>query len=313
MIDNQCRICDKVFEVQESLFRHLKVHKITLQEYTLKWKYGGVIPLCACGCGGENSWNVALKDFTRFVHGHHAYGRVKSDEEKRKIGEKNRENMKAWMAKHPDIAKKRAADLIKNKSPESEKMRIESLRRAYKNMTPEDKLKFSVHTKNLWKNGTLKIARLKAAETFKLKSTNGEYDFDTRNDKISATVTQRYLDGGFEWCEGQYSSTKTGNVCNFRSSWELRLMKMIDEDPRVATWSYEPLSIPYTLEGKSKRYIPDFHIVSSAGKDYLVEVKPSNLTQTPMNSAKRDAAQLFCEKIGWTYVEWNNEGEVSLD
>jgi hypothetical protein len=313
MIDNQCKICDKEFGSQESLFRHLRAHGTTVKEYILKWRYNGVIPLCACGCGGENNWNVALKDFTKFVHGHHAHGRVKSEDEKRKIGEKNSVNMKEWMSRHPDVARKRVQQMADNRTPETEERRIKSVCKTYEDMTPEDKEMFSDRAKKLWDIGVLSDAHSKATETFKRRSLNGEYDFVTRNDKISATVTQRYLDGGFEWCEGQYSSTKTGKVCNYRSSWELHLMKMIDKDPRVETWSYEPLSIPYILEGKSKRYIPDFHIVSSTGKDYLVEVKPSNLTQTSMNSAKRDAAQLFCEKLGWTYVEWNNEGEIDLD
>lgn len=313
MIDNQCKICDKEFGAQESLFRHLKAHGTTAREYILKWRYNGVIPLCACGCGGENNWNVALKDFTKFVHGHHAHGRVKSEDEKRKIGEKNSVNMKEWMSRHPDVARKRVQQMADNRTPESEERRIKSVCKTYEDMTPEDKERFSDHFKKLWKDGVLLTAHSKATETFKRRSLNGEYDFVSRNEKISASITQRYLDGGFEWSDGQYISTKTGKVCNHRSSWELELMKRLDEDNRVETWNYEPLSIPYTLEGKSKRYLPDFHIVSSAGKDYLVEVKPSNLSLTDMNTAKREAAQIFCEKIGWKYLEWNPDEVISLD
>jgi hypothetical protein len=313
MIDNQCKICDKEFGSQESLFRHLRAHGTTAREYILKWRYNGVIPLCACGCGGENNWNVALKDFTKFVHGHHAHGRVKSEDEKRKIGEKNSVNMKEWMSRHPDVARKRVQQMADNRTPETEERRIKSVCKTYEDMSFEDKVGFSNRAKKLWNIGILSKARSKAAETFKKRFLGGEYDFVSRNEKISASITQRYLDGGFEWSDGQYISTKTGKICNYRSSWELDLMKKLDTDDRVVSWNYEPLSIPYTHEGKSKRYLPDFHIVSSTGKDYLVEVKPPNLSLTVMNTAKREAAQVFCEKIGWVYIEWNPDEVISLD
>lgn len=129
MLDNKCRVCEKEFDSLESVFRHVKVHKMKASEYVLKWKHDGQVPLCACGCGGENSWNVSLKDFTRFIHGHHANGRVKSDEEKAKIGKKNSENMKRWMSLHPEVAKKRVKQLEKGRTPEVYKKISESVRR----------------------------------------------------------------------------------------------------------------------------------------------------------------------------------------
>jgi hypothetical protein len=313
MLDNKCKICEKEFGSLESVFRHIKAHEIKAKEYVLKWKHNGIVPLCSCGCGGETNWNIALKDFAKFIQGHHAHGRAKSDDEKRRIGEKNRANMKAWMARHPDIAKKKTEHMTSFKNPEVEERRINSTRKAYELMTVEDKQKFSDHAKRLWEDGTLAAAHVKAAETFSQRFANGEYDFAERNEKISAVITQRYLDSGFEWSDGRYVSVKTGKICNYRSSWELDLMKVLDFDDRVETWNYEPMSLPYVLEGKTRRYIPDFHIVSTNGKDYLVEVKPSNLSLTDMNTAKREAAQDFCEKIGWKYLEWNPDEVISLD
>ena len=79
-------------------------------------------------------------------------------------------------------------------------------------------------------------------------------------------------------------------------------MVLLDGDSRIDTWSYEPLSIPYILEGETRRYIPDFLVVFE-GRDYLLEVKPSSLTDIPINTAKRAAAVVFCQKNGWKYGE----------
>jgi len=247
-----------------------------------------------------------MRSFTKFVKGHSAKGRTKSDDEKRRIGEKNSINMKLWMSRHPDIAKKRGKEMFSGRTPEIEAKRIESTKCAYDSMTAEDKQKFSDHTSRLWQDGTLVEARTKAAQTFKDRFANGEYDFTERNDKISAAITQLYLDGGFQWSTGQYTSIKTGATCNYRSSWEKEFMELLDNDPRVEAWNYEPLTIPYIHEGKTHRYIPDFLVVID-GKDVLVEVKPPSLTDTKMNEAKRQAASDFCQKNGWKYQVWNPE------
>ena len=299
-----CRECDKEFDSLESVFRHQRSHGQTAQSYVLKWDHSGVVPLCACGCGQNTAWNVGMKKYTTFVKGHSSKGKVKSEDEKRRIGEKNRVNMTRWMSRHPDVAAKRGIDLNSTRTPEFETRRIESTRQSYAAMTPEDKQKFSEHAKELWHDGTLVEARSKAAQTFKDRFASGEYDFTARNDKISAAITQRYLDGGFEWSTGQYTSIKTGATCNYRSSWEAEFMRILDFEPRVATWNYEPFTIPYVYEGKTRRYIPDFLIVLD-GEDVLVEVKPPSLTDTGLNEAKRQAALDFCHRNGWKYRVWN--------
>jgi len=92
-------------------------------------------------------------------------------------------------------------------------------------------------------------------------------------------------------------------------------MKILDGNPRVETWSYEPLTIPYVHEGKTRRYIPDFLIVID-GTDMMVEVKPDELTGIGVNEAKRQAALEFCQRNGWKYTTWkpgDNIDEYSCD
>lgn len=128
--DKCCKECNKEFESYESVLRHVKVHSMKARDYVLKWKHGGKIPTCHCGCARNTDWNVNKRDFTDFIHGHHAAGRVKSDEEKAKIGKKNSENMKRWMSMHPEVAAKRG--ILMNKAtlnPEVQKKKSESMAR----------------------------------------------------------------------------------------------------------------------------------------------------------------------------------------
>ena len=253
-----------------------------------------------------------MRKYTSFIKGHSFKGRTKTEDEKRRIGEKNRVNMKNWMARHPDVAARRVIDLNSNRTPEFEARRTAASNKTYASMTPEDKQKFSNHTKKLWNEGILVEAHIKASETFKERFALGQYDFTERNDKISATITQRYLDGGFEWSTGQYTSTKTGVLCNYRSSWELELMTILDGDDRIESWRYEPISIPYVIDGKTRRYVPDFHAVTRTGEDMMIEVKPLTLSDTEVNSSKRDAALDFCTRNGWTYFEWSRGSELPI-
>lgn len=170
-------------------------------------------------------------------------------------------------------------------------------------MTPDDKQKFSDNAKKLWGSGIMEEAHQKASATFRERSANGEYDFTERNRKLSEAISQKYVDGSWEFAKGFHISPKTGKRSYFRSSWELQLMEELDADPEVTFWESEFTSLLYEHEGALHRYVPDFHVVRG-DKHQLIEVKPPNLRETPRNRAKRAAAIRHCEEQGWDYVEW---------
>lgn len=113
----------------------------------------------------------------------------------------------------------------------------------------------------------------------------------------------------------------------FRSSYEAKLMKYLDEHPDVVSWASEEIAIPYIspVDGKQHRYFPDFYVKrrSKNGiiENVLIEVKPLAQTRLPetknsrltkrlieetaryaINQEKWKAAQYFCESHGWKFM-----------
>ena len=111
----------------------------------------------------------------------------------------------------------------------------------------------------------------------------------------------------------------------YRSSWELRFMKYLDENANIIQWASEELHIPYKspLDGKWHRYFPDFYVEARSPdgsvKKMLLEVKPAAQTKPPttpkrrtkryisevmtygVNEAKWKAAKEFCDEKGWEF------------
>ena len=110
----------------------------------------------------------------------------------------------------------------------------------------------------------------------------------------------------------------------YRSSWELRVMKWLDENPSVIWWASEELIIKYKspIDQKIHRYFPDF-IVRLKQKNgiestVVIEIKPHKQTIKPVqkrktnrflqeaatyavNQEKWRAADLFCKEHGWQF------------
>lgn len=128
------------------------------------------------------------------------------------------------------------------------------------------------------------------------------------------------------WFEPQNPSKYKGNPKNiiYRSSWELRMMKYLDQNPAVLWWASEELFVPYVspVDNRVHRYFPDFiaRIKKKDGQEQttMIEVKPFKQTQQPqqkrktkaflnemvtytINQAKWNAAELFCKEHGWHF------------
>jgi hypothetical protein len=150
-------------------------------------------------------------------------------------------------------------------------------------------------------------------KSFKERYANNEYDFDERNKKLSIAISKKYVEGGFCWSEGHYKPIKCDReICAYRSSWELEFMQLLDSAERVKSWQYEPFFIRYDFENKSRRYIPDFIVVSVSNKSYMFEVKPKCLQESQKNIAKQQAAVDYCLKNNLEFSFWSRGDEFVI-
>lgn len=119
----------------------------------------------------------------------------------------------------------------------------------------------------------------------------------------------------------------------YRSLWELKFFKFVDEHPDIIWWSSEETSIPYLspIDGKYHRYFPDVilkkKIDETTQEVLMIEIKPEKQTMPPdiakknktptgrvstrylrevktwgINDAKWAAARKYCEQKGWKFV-----------
>lgn len=78
----------------------------------------------------------------------------------------------------------------------------------------------------------------------------------------------------------------------YRSSWELKFMRLCEFNPEVEKWTSEGIKIPYIMRElvkgkyveKRHNYYPDFLVYLKNGKKILIEVKPLN--QSPKSETQ---------------------------
>lgn len=107
----------------------------------------------------------------------------------------------------------------------------------------------------------------------------------------------------------------------YRSSWEFKVMRKLDTDPNVEEWHSEELAIPYRyrVDNRMHRYFIDFYCKLKDGRKYLIEVKPYDQTQPPVqgkktkrrflqevleytkNQDKWEAAEKYCLQHGYEF------------
>lgn len=83
-----------------------------------------------------------------------------------------------------------------------------------------------------------------------------------------------------------------------RSSWEERVIHILDRHPCVESYDVEPLSIPYFWDGCAHRYVPDFLVLLEGGIRELWEIKPEELIAHPRNVAKIQALNVYLTQQG---------------
>ena len=77
-----------------------------------------------------------------------------------------------------------------------------------------------------------------------------------------------------------------------RSTWEQRMLAILDAHPEVYAIDVEPFSIKYKFEGATHRYIPDFLVDCINSLRILIEVKPKELFSGPQSYARKNRAKI---------------------
>jgi hypothetical protein len=125
-----------------------------------------------------------------------------------------------------------------------------------------------------------------------------------------------------------------GNPSNivYRSLWEFKFFRYLDEHPDVMWWASEEYIVPYVspIDGKVHRYFPDVVLRKKTAEGTLetvmIEIKPKKQTMPPdiakrnatptgrvsrryirevktfgVNDAKWNAARKYCMERGWHF------------
>lgn len=111
----------------------------------------------------------------------------------------------------------------------------------------------------------------------------------------------------------------------FRSLWERKVMKWLDENSNILEWQSEEIAIPYIspVDNRYHRYFPDFLVKArmpdGSTKTLMLEVKPAAQTKEPkkpkkqtkryitevmtwgVNTRKWEAAKEYCADRGWDF------------
>ena len=92
----------------------------------------------------------------------------------------------------------------------------------------------------------------------------------------------------------------------FESLIERDYMYLLEIDPDVKSYQSQPLKLAYTLNGKPRKYTPDF-LVERQNKQQIVEIKPAFAVHTEKNLRLFQNIGPLCQKRGWEFVVVTDE------
>lgn len=169
-------------------------------------------------------------------------------------------------------------------TPERARKISESLTGRSKSETHKEKI--AQHMRSYWSNEENRAKQsLRQAECIK----NGMLTKSAR------------IHGYFE------NPTKTKKHVYYRSMFELNAVLFMEAESSIVSYSMEPRSIEYLLDGKIRHYVIDCLIEYVDGRKILVEFKPSCHLSDPKNIAKFDAANTFANENGMLFEVWTEK------
>ena len=101
---------------------------------------------------------------------------------------------------------------------------------------------------------------------------------------------------------GKFPSRKNARMIHWESLLERDAVFLFEFSSGVRQFREQPLTITYALEGKPRRYTPDFELILSDGSVELVEVKPKEKLLLPENSLRFTAITRHLSLQGWPLI-----------
>ena len=102
--------------------------------------------------------------------------------------------------------------------------------------------------------------------------------------------------------EGWHVSSKNRRKLHYNSGWELDVYRILDKMDEVIGYEVEPLDIEYFFDGERHKYLPDLRVHFNDGRREIWEIKPVNQTNLPVNEAKWEACNNYCQKRGLKFI-----------
>lgn len=85
----------------------------------------------------------------------------------------------------------------------------------------------------------------------------------------------------FGMIRGKFPSRKMGRMIHWESQLERDAVFLFEFSPGVVMYREQPLTTHYMLDGKTRRYTPDFELTLSSGEVILIEIKPAEKLLDP--------------------------------
>ncbi|WP_415124973.1 sigma factor-like helix-turn-helix DNA-binding protein [Microbacterium sp.] len=101
---------------------------------------------------------------------------------------------------------------------------------------------------------------------------------------------------------GSFHSQKLDRDVLYESGLELVALTVLENSSEVAWYQEQPLTIPYTWEGRQRVYYPDILAATRAGRCLLIEVKPLMNMPVAVNRAKAAAGRAYAHQLGWGWI-----------
>ncbi|MCH6161473.1 TnsA-like heteromeric transposase endonuclease subunit [Streptomyces marispadix] len=122
----------------------------------------------------------------------------------------------------------------------------------------------------------------------------------------------------FRWHKGQkhYSGTYWAATMQdhviYESRLELARLLFADFDPSVRDIVAQPFLLKVVVEGRVRKHIPDYFLVTEHGP-VVVDVKPRRRLEQPVVASTFEWTRRVVESRGWRYEVWSEPPETELE